>query len=122
MKPSPRSTLIINRQPPHSTLASREALDATLASAAFGVELALLFLEDAVFQILKNQDTGAARLKNSGAMFDSLEMYDVTRIYVRQQDLSLRNLTPDHFRIPVQALTDQEAKTLIQLFDNLLTF
>ena len=117
-----RSSLIINRSGPHSTPAARDALDAALASAAFGVQVGLLFIDDGVFQLLKTQNPEAAGLKGFTGIFESLPLYDVDRIFAAESALAARGLAPNDLVIPVQAVSKADIQALLNQYDNLLTF
>lgn len=117
-----RSMLFVLRKPPHSSLATREAIDAALASAAFGAEIALLFQDDGVFQIRAGQQPDTAGLKRTAPMFESLELYGVDQIYVCRDSLAVRNLTPADLIIPVQMLDCTGIREQLARFDHLLTF
>lgn len=117
-----RSILYLHRRAPHSTLATREAVDAVLATAAFGVPTALLFLDDGVFQLHKDQQPEAAQLKRTAPMFEALEMYGVEDIFVCRTSLETRGLTTDDLVIPVQLLDRNGIQHTLTRFDHLLTF
>lgn len=117
-----KSILYINCQAPHSTLATREAVDAVLATAAFGVPTALLFLDDGVFQLRKGQQPETAQLKRTASMFEALEMYGVEDVFACQQSLETRGLTTDDLVIPVQLLDRDGIQRTLARFDHLLTF
>jgi len=117
-----KSSLFISTKPPYSSQSSKEALDAALASAAFGVQVALLFLEDGVFQLQQNQQPDSQWLKRTAPIFQSLELYDISEVFVCDQDLAERGLTPDHLIIPVTTVTAEELGPLLTRYDNLLTF
>lgn len=117
-----RSTLIINQKPPHSTMATREALDTALATAAFGVKVGLLFLGDGVFQIHKQQNTKNAFLKNTAGIFNSLALYEIDQVFVRHTDLACRGLTAADLSINVAVISDDQVSDLLTQFDNLLSF
>lgn len=57
------SLLIISRQAPWSGLTAREALDIVLAGGAFDLPMGLLFLDDGVFQLVPDQQSGAIEQK-----------------------------------------------------------
>ncbi|MGB3622771.1 sulfurtransferase complex subunit TusC [Ketobacter sp. MCCC 1A13808] len=117
-----RSTLIINQKAPHAGMGTREALDAALATAAFGVKTGVLFLDDGIFQIIKNQNTDPAGQKNTAAIFKSFALYDIDHIFVRAKDLALRGLTEEDLSVEVQLVEDDAVSDLFCQFDNLLTF
>lgn len=116
-----RSTLIINNKPPYSSQAAKEAQDATLAFAAFGVPMAVLFLGDGVFQLLRGQ-CPAPGLKNTSAALESYPLYDINELYVCEEDLVERQLEATQLLGKVSTISRQQIQTLLSRFDNLLTF
>lgn len=117
-----RSTLVINTKPPYSSQAAKEAADAALASAAFGVQVGLLFLGDGVFQLVKSQNPDPKWMKRTAPLLLSLELYDISRVYAGQKDLISRGLTTEDLMIPVTCINQQQTRDLLNEFDNLMTF
>jgi len=117
-----KSSLFINTKPPYSSQSTKESLDAALASAAFGVNVGLLFLGDAVFQLKCDQDPEASQLKKTAPIFRSLELYEISDVYVCEEDLLQRGLNLAHLLIPATVLPASELNTLMNSYDNLLTF
>ena len=60
----PKSLLIISRQAPWAGPGANEALDIVLAGGAFDLPVALLFMDDGIFQLLANQIAAAIQQKN----------------------------------------------------------
>lgn len=116
-----KSSLIINTKPPHSSQATKEAQDATLAFAAFGIKLGVLFLDDGVFQLKKNQNTSLGQ-KHTAAVFESFPLYDITDVFVCSDDLSQRGMTEHDLVIESKLIARDQLPSLLQQFDNLLTF
>ena len=56
--------LYVNRKAPHGTIYALESLEVVLISAAFDQDVSLAFLDDGVYQIVKNTDTKAVGMKN----------------------------------------------------------
>lgn len=117
-----KSILYLHRKAPHSTLATREGIDAALATAAFGVPVALLFLDDGVFQLRRQQQPEAAQLKRTAALFEALDMYGIEEVFVCQRSLQKRGLRHEDLVIPVQVLDTPQIQQLFTRFDHLLTF
>jgi len=116
-----KSCLIINTKGPHSTQAAKEAQDATLAFAAFGIPLGVLFMGDGVFQIKRHQHPPPGQ-KNTAATFGSFELYDINDIYVCEEDLAQRGLSTDDLSISVKPLPQNAINELFTRYHNLLTF
>jgi tRNA 2-thiouridine synthesizing protein C len=87
--------MYINRKAPYGTIYAWESLEVVLIGAAFEQDVSLAFLDDGVFQLTKNQDTGAIGMKNFSPTYAALGDYEVTKIYVEKESLEERGLTLD---------------------------
>ncbi len=87
--------LYVNRKPPHGSIYALESLEVVLIGAAFEQDVSLAFVDDGVYQLLRNQDTGGIGSKNFSPTFRALGDYDVNKIYVERESLELRGLTKD---------------------------
>lgn len=87
--------MYINRKAPYGTIYAWESLEVVLIGAAFEQDVSLAFLDDGVFQLTKDQDTGAIGMKNFSPTYAALGDYEVTKIYVEKESLEERGLTLD---------------------------
>ena len=92
---STKKFLYVNRKAPHGSIYALESLEVVLIGAAFEQEVTLAFLDDGVYQLLQNQDTGAIGTKNFAPTFRALGDYDVNRIYVERESLEMRGLSKE---------------------------
>ena len=106
-----KSMLIISRQAPWAGPAAREALDIALAGGAFDLPLAMLFLDDGVFQLLADQQPGTLQQTDLA----------VEELYVSGRSLSERGLGEAQLALPAQALDDAALTLLLDRFDHLVT-
>lgn len=85
---------ILFTQPPFGSATSREGLDALLAASAFcqEEEILILFLNDGVFNLLKNQQPAEILQKDHIATFKLIELYDLTECFVCQESVAARRL------------------------------
>ncbi len=85
---------ILFTQPPFGSATSREGLDALLAASAFcqEEEILILFLNDGVFNLLKNQQPAEILQKDHIATFKLIELYDLTECFVCQESVAARKL------------------------------
>lgn len=116
-----KSMLIISRQAPWAGPAAREALDITLAGGAFDLPLAMLFLDDGVFQLVAGQQPGALQQKDLGANLQALPIFGVEELYVSSHSLTERGLDTAALALPVQALDDTALRQLLDRFDQVMT-
>jgi tRNA 2-thiouridine synthesizing protein C len=121
-KPTPKQFLFINRKAPYGSFYAHEALDALLMTAAFGQHISVLFLEDGVFQLKKNQQPQDLGMKNFNANLSALPVYDVTALYVSHDALTERGLTQADLILPVTLLDNIAIHDLMAKQDVTLSF
>ncbi len=106
--------LFLNRRAPYGTIYALESLEVVLISAAFDQDVSVVFMDDGVYQIKKEQDTAAINMKNFSPTYRALEGYDVEKLYVEKESLDARGLTEDDLVVPVEVL---DAKALGELMN-----
>jgi len=87
--------LYVNRKAPYGTIYALESLEVVLIGAAFEQDVALAFLDDGVFELVKDQNTEELGVKNFSPTYKALGDYDVNKIYVEKESLEVRGLTLD---------------------------
>ncbi|WP_027856081.1 sulfurtransferase complex subunit TusC [Marinobacterium jannaschii] len=117
-----KSVLIVNRKAPYGSSAPREALDVALTCGVFEQPVSLLFLGDAVFQLLKAQQPDAIGQKNLASNLSALPMYDIDQLFVCAESLANNGLDPDDLILPVTLLEKDSVAPLFANHDVVLTF
>ena len=112
-----KTFLFVFRKAPHSGAYSQEFLDIILTTAAFDQPVSLLLLDDGVFQLKKNQHAKTGGYKDTAAIFNALEIYEVTTLFVEIESMLERGLTSDDLFLPVQEVTRKEVAALMKRFD-----
>jgi tRNA 2-thiouridine synthesizing protein C len=112
-----KKILFIMRSLPHQGIQLQEKLDVILTAAAFDQSVSLLFLDDGVFQLKIGQQPEEQQLKDTASIFNVLDMYDVTDLYVESESLQQRGLALTDLSLPMKALGCQEVGGLIKQFD-----
>ena len=87
--------MYINRKAPYGTIYAWESLEVVLIGAAFEQDVSLAFVDDGVYQLMKNQDTTEVGIKNFSPTYSALGDYDINKIYVEKESLEVRGLTLD---------------------------
>ncbi len=90
-----KSFVYINRKAPYGTVYALESLEVVLIGAAFEQDVKLVFIDDGVYQLTKNQATEGVGMKNFSPTYSALGDYDVKEIYVDEQSLKDRGLSMD---------------------------
>jgi len=114
--------MYLNRKAPYGTIYALESLEVILIGAAFDQDVSLVFMDDGIYQIKKDQDTTAAEVKNFSKTYRALEMYDVEKLYVEKESMEARGLTEADLLVDVEIKTKDEIADLMEEQDVLLSF
>ena len=114
-----KSLLLICRQ--SGGTAAREALDIALAGGAFELPIALLFMDDGVFQLPTAQQPAALEQKDLSANLQALPLFGVDELYVCRESLARRGLADATLSLPATPLHGVELPTLLARFDLVMT-
>ena len=105
--------MYVNRRPPYGTIYALECLEVVLIAAAFDQDVSMVFVDDGVYQLKKNQDTGGIGMKNFSNTYRALDDYDVEKIYVEEESLINRGLTADDLIIPVEVVAASSLREIM---------
>ena len=117
-----KSVLIINRSAPYGSSHAKESIDVALTCGIFEMPVSLLFMDQGIYQLLKQQDGKRVDQKNLTSVLSSLPMYDIENLYVARTALEENHIELDEMCLPVKALNADEIKTLIHQHDTVLSF
>jgi tRNA 2-thiouridine synthesizing protein C len=118
-----KKLLFISRHAPYGTSLAKEALDAVLAASAYNQDISLLFMDDGVFQLLNNQETKSIHQKNFAMMLQALSYYDIEQVYVHQESLQARHLSPNELLFTgIRIMDNNTTAALFAEQDHLLSF
>lgn len=112
-----KSYLFVLRKPAHSGAYVQEILDIILTTAAFDQSVSILLLDDAVFHFKKNQNPESIGMKDTAAIFNALQLYDVKDIYIEQESLWARGLMREDLGLPVEEISRNQIAGLMKKFD-----
>ncbi len=121
-EPKVRKFMFVNRKAPYGSVYALEGLEVVLITAAFDQDVALAYLDDGVYQLLKGQNTKAIEAKNFSPTYRALEDYDITQLYVERESLEARGLTEADLVVPVTVVPGADLAKLMDSTDVLLSF
>lgn len=101
---SEKTFVYMNRKAPYGTVYALESLEVVLIGAAFEQNVQLVFVDDGVYQLTKNQSTDGIGMKGFSKTYAALGDYDVNQIFIDEQSMKDRGLTLDD----LQALTYED--------------
>jgi len=105
--------MYVNRRAPYGTIYALECLEVVLVAAAFDQDVSVVFLDDGVCQLKKNQDTSEIGMKNFSKTYGALDDYDVEKIFVEKESLEARGLSADDLVIPVEVLAADDLREIM---------
>ncbi len=105
--------LYVNRRAPHGTIYPHEMLEMVLITAAFDQDVSVVFLDDGVYQIKKEQDTKGIGIKNFTPAFRALDDCDVEKLYVEKESLEARGLTAEDLLVPVEVVSTERLREIM---------
>ena len=115
-----KSALIILNSAPFTGLKAQEGLELLLSAPAFYQKVAVLFQADAVYQLLDLSAAENHGYKDFTAAYKAFDLYDIEKIYVNEEDLAMRGLTPQQLKIQAQLLNKSKTAQLQLQYDIIL--
>jgi tRNA 2-thiouridine synthesizing protein C len=96
-----RKTLtFITRKAPYGQSYAKACLDMVLSASVFDQKVNYVFMDDGVYQLLKNQAPAGIHAKNLSAAFPALELYDIEQVFVDEASLLTRGLGAQSLCLP----------------------
>lgn len=114
--------LYVNRRAPHGSIYALESLETVLIGAAFDQDVTMLFIDDGVYQLKKDQQPDALEMKNFSKTYRALEMYDVEKLFVEVESLTERGLGVDDLLVDVELISRAAVPAMIDQQDVVLSF
>jgi tRNA 2-thiouridine synthesizing protein C len=116
-----KKILFVLRKPPHSGAYIQEMLDIIMTVAAFDQEVSVLLLDNAVFQLKKQQKPESAGFKDTAATFKALPLYNINAIYAETESMQQRGLCVDSLDEPVIEIQRDKVGEFFKKFDLVLS-
>lgn len=114
--------LYVNRRAPYGSIYAQESLETVLIGAAFDQDVSMLFIDDGVYQLKKDQQPEGLELKNFSKTYRALEMYDVEKLFIERESLQERGLTEDELLVDVEVIARDQVGDFINQHDVVLSF
>jgi tRNA 2-thiouridine synthesizing protein C len=119
-KPQKQTFTFLSRVAPYGSNRPQLCLDAALAAAVFEQQVNYVFMEDGVYQLLKNQDGEAIQAKPIGNALETLDLYGIENVYVCNAALESRGLSLEDLVIEPKLASSEELKTMLSASDNVI--
>jgi len=108
-----KTCFFINRRSPYGSSYAQEALDMAFALSAFEHKVSLIFMDDGVLQIMRDQDPSGIGMKNISPTFRAWQDYEIENIYVEKESLEIRGMKKSDLMIEVKIIEADQLGKLI---------
>lgn len=120
VSPTKKTFTYLSRSAPYGSNRAQVCLDAALATAVFEQTVNYVFLDDGVYQLLKDQNADKIFTKTIGNAIETLELYGIQNIFIKEDSLRERNLSIDDLAIKVEPLSNKKLAELIDGSDSVI--
>ncbi|MCB1649265.1 MAG: sulfurtransferase complex subunit TusC [Pseudomonadales bacterium] len=117
MEMTPKTLTFIARSTPYGSGRAKALLDMVLSAAVFDQNINLLFMDDGVWQLARDQQPGMIDAKDLSAALGALPLYEVNNVYVEARALHERGLTLDTLAVTAIPCDDAHITALIAQSD-----
>jgi tRNA 2-thiouridine synthesizing protein C len=97
---------VLMRKAPYGSVYTAEGFRAVMGIGIFEMDVALAFVDDGVYALVKDQDPEKLDMQPLGEGFPMLPEFGVDEFYVHQPSLEARGLSVDDLVMDVQLLDD----------------
>ncbi len=101
----------------HTGTYLQETLDVILTTAAFDQSVAILLVDDAVFDLKQYQHSTELTFKDTSAIFQSLALYDVTNIYVELESMQAYGIQHSDLIMNAKIIDRSDVNSLVKQYD-----
>lgn len=98
---------------PLQNIEARESMDLIFALAAVDHQVSVIFSGDAVYQLLKADDSAELMVKDFRRSFKLFELYEIDQLYVCAESLKQRYLRVAELTLDLQPLESSELSQLL---------
>ena len=116
------SVAIVMRKAPYGSVYTAEGFRTIMGIAVFEMDISVVFVDDGVFALLKDQDPDQFDMKPLGDGFPMLREFDVDRFYVHDQSLAERGLTTEDLVMDVEVVDGARIAQIMQSAGKVLPF
>lgn len=111
-----KKILFVFSHSPYQSAITKDGFDALFAAASFEQTLSVLFIDEGVWTLQKNQDAKAIFRKNFEKQIQAFELYDIEDIFVDSQSLTARGIECGN--LAVESVTLASNEMIQSLFSN----
>ncbi len=113
---------VLMRKAPYGSVYTAEGFRTLMGIAVFEMDIDVVFIDDGVYTLLKNQAPEKLDMKPLGDGFPMLKDFDVEKFYVHDASLAERGLTTDDLVIDVELVNGAQIADILEKATKVLPF
>jgi len=113
---------ILMRKAPYGSVYTAEGFRSVMGIGVFEMDATLIFVEDGVYTLVKDQNPEKLDMQPLGEGFPMLPEFGVNQFYVHQPSLEERGLAVDDLVMEVQLIDNAGLAKLLAEYDTVLSF
>ncbi len=113
---------LLLRKAPYGSVYTAEAFRTIMGIAVFEMDICVVFMDDGVYALLKDQHPEKLDMKPLGEGFPMLKDFNVNRFVVNQRSLEERGLKPEDLVMEVELADDARIAEILQEYEKVLPF
>jgi tRNA 2-thiouridine synthesizing protein C len=110
------------RKAPYGSVYTAEGFRSMMGIGVFEMDIKVVFIDDGVYALLRDQDPAALDMKPLGDGFPMLEEFGVHEFYVHEGSLKERGLTVEDLVMDVTVVDDAGARDVLSSSGIVLPF
>ena len=116
------SVAIVMRKAPYGSVYTAEGFRTIMGIAVFEMDISVVFMDDGVFTLLKDQDPAQFDMKPLGDGFPMLKDFDVEKFFVHDESLAERGLTVDDLVMEADVVSGAQIAKILESAGTVLPF
>lgn len=117
-----KKVVVLMRKAPYGSVYTAEGFRSVMGIGVFEMDVALAFVDDGVYAMVKDQDPEKLDMQPLGEGFPMLPEFGVEEFYVHQPSLETRGLSVDDLVMEVQLLDNAGLAELLANRGTVLPF
>ena len=109
------------RTAPYGNNRSNLLMDIALASSVFEQKSNYVFMDDAIYQLLRNQNADHIQTKTFGKAIEAIKLYGINNIYVYEKSLKERSVSLDELVLNPEIINQRQLQKLIRNSENVIS-
>lgn len=105
---------------PYGSSKAHASYDMLMMATAFDFDVSVAFLDDGIFQLMKNQKCQAIAEKNLAKQLKSMEIFSIKNIYIEERALHMRGLTQSDLIIRAKIITPKKLGAIMRQQDYII--